>query len=354
MPAKYYLSFIHLHRRIFSSFPSIAFQKEFMEIYFHAISFFLIFLGQALSSTRINTNTKWRQNGVTIAGGNAKGNQLNQLSSPYGVYVDDDNLCIYIADYGNHRIVEWKFGENNGQVVAGGNRKADRRDQLIGPIDVIVDKKNDSLIICDYGNRRVTRWPRKKGAHGQTILSDIDCSRLAMDNNGDLYISDWKKNEVRRWRIGDTNGTIVAGGHGKGNQLNQLNEPTYIFVDKDYAVYVSDNENHRVMKWMKDAKEGIVVAGGQGQGNSLTQLHYPRGVIVDQMGRVYVADSHNGRIMRWSAGSKEGSIVVGGNGQGQQPNQFNYVRGLSFDRVGNLYVVDKENNRVQKFDIDSN
>ena len=74
-----------------------------------------------------------------------------------------------------------------------------------------------------------------------------------------LYVSDWMKDEVRRWKIGDKEGTIVAGGNGKGNNLNQLNVPTYIFVDQDYSVYVSDwFSNHRVMKWMKGAKEGIV------------------------------------------------------------------------------------------------
>ncbi len=33
-------------------------------------------------------------------------NKLNQLSRPQGIYVDDDNQCIYIADYDNHRIVQ--------------------------------------------------------------------------------------------------------------------------------------------------------------------------------------------------------------------------------------------------------
>ncbi|CAF4283717.1 unnamed protein product, partial [Rotaria sordida] len=31
------------------------------------------------------------------------------------------------------------------------------------------------------------------------------------------------------------------------------------------------------MKWIKDATEGIVVAGGQGNGNDLAQLSDPRG-----------------------------------------------------------------------------
>src|SRR6185437_7593894 len=104
-----------------------------------------------------------------------------------------------------------------------------------------------------------------------------------MDNNGDLYVSDFQKNEVRRWKIGETNGTIVAGGNRKGNHLSQFNEPTYLFVDQYHSVYVSDWGNHRVMKWMKGAKEGIVVAGGQGQGNNLTQLNNPYGVMVDHL-----------------------------------------------------------------------
>jgi sugar lactone lactonase YvrE len=315
--------------------------------------FYFLFL-ERISSSPISINTKWKQNGVTIAGGNGEGNQLNQLSDPDGIYVDDDDQFILIADYNNHRIVEWKSDAKLGQVVAGGNREGNRTDQLSYPIDVIVDKKTNSLIICDGGNRRVVRWPRRNSTNGETIISDIDCSRLTMNNNGDLYVFGWKNNEVRRWKIGETNGTIVAGGNGNGNQLNQLNSPTIRFVDENDSVYVSDSRNNLVMKWVKGAKEGIVVAGGQGEGNSLTQLSYPKGVIVDHLGSVYVADTCNHRIMCWSKGTKEGRVIVGGNEEGQQPNQFSFPTGLSFDRQGHLYVVDELNHRVQKFEIDLN
>ena len=74
-----------------------------------------------------------------------------------------------------------------------------------------------------------------------------------------------EKHEVRRYRRGESQGTVVAGGNGNGNRLNQLSYPQYVFVDRDHSVYVSDYGNNRVMKWMEGAKEGIVVAGGQGQ-----------------------------------------------------------------------------------------
>ncbi|CAF4185900.1 unnamed protein product, partial [Rotaria magnacalcarata] len=44
------------------------------------------------------------------------------------------------------------------------------------------------------------------------------------------------------------NGDLIAGGHGKGSDLSQLNAPLFIFVDQQHAVYVSDHLNHRVMK----------------------------------------------------------------------------------------------------------
>jgi hypothetical protein len=44
-----------------------------------------------------------------------------------------------------------------GQVVAGGNGKGNRMDQLNKPTDVIVDKKTNSLIIADTENNRVVR-----------------------------------------------------------------------------------------------------------------------------------------------------------------------------------------------------
>jgi sugar lactone lactonase YvrE len=306
------------------------------------------------SSPHVNASTKWKQNGLTIAGGNGQGDQLNQLYWPRGIYVDDDNRCIYIVDTENHRIIEWKFDAKIGQVVAGGNGKGNRMDQLNKPRDVIVDKKTDSLIICDRENRRLVRWSRRNGTKGETIIPEIDCYSITVDNNGNLYICNAEKNEVRRWKIGETIGTIVAGGNGKGNKLNQLDNPTYLFVDEDYSIYVSDWDNHRVMKWVKGAKEGIVVAGGQGEGNNVIRLSHPQMVSVDHFGNVYVVDSWNNRVVRWSKGSKEGCVILGGNGKGQQSNQFNGPIGLAFDRQGNLYVVDHWNDRVQKFEINLN
>ncbi|CAF1397009.1 unnamed protein product, partial [Rotaria sp. Silwood1] len=298
-------------------------------------------------------NAQWAQNGVTVAGGHGPGNSTNQLFNPWDLFVDDDDQRIVIADRKNHRIVQWKIGDTNGQVVAGGNGQGNRLDQLDTPIDVLIDKKTDSLIISERGNRRVVRWSRRSGTtQGEILIDNIDSYGLVMDGHGYLYISDALKHEVRRYQIGDKNGTIVAGSHGKGTGLNQLNYPHCIFVDQQQAVYVSDTYNHRVMKWNKGAREGIVVAGGQGEGNALTQLLYPNELFVDTLGTLYIADSLNHRVIRWPKGAIQGTVIVGGNGKGAQANQFNSAVSLSFDRHRDLYVVDTDNHRVQRFSIE--
>ncbi|CAF3651616.1 unnamed protein product [Rotaria sp. Silwood1] len=311
--------------------------------------------GKAVQFTRIPNipvNARWTQNGVTVAGGYEHGNATNQLYWPYSFFVDD-NQTMVIADCYNHRIIQWKRGETNGQVVAGGHGCGNRLSQLNRPTDVLIDKETDSFIICDRGNRRVLRCSRRHGTtQGEILLDNIFCRGLAIDDQRYLYISDINKHEVRRYQMGAKNGIVVAGGHDAGTSLNQLNQPTYIFVDRQQIVYISDWKNHRVMKWNKDAAEGTVVAGGQGQGNALTQLSCPQGLFVDILGTVYVADSSNHRVMRWPEGSKEGTVIVGGNGRGERADQLKEPMGLFFDRHGHLYVVDSFNQRVQRFSIE--
>ncbi|CAF4445582.1 unnamed protein product, partial [Rotaria magnacalcarata] len=89
-----------------------------------------------------------------------------------GLFVDDDQSII-IADFGNHRIVQWKKGDTtNGQVVAGGKGEGNGLNQLNGPTDVLIDKETDSLIICDRNNQRVVRWHYHIGTTQGKILID--------------------------------------------------------------------------------------------------------------------------------------------------------------------------------------
>ncbi|CAF1022888.1 unnamed protein product [Rotaria sp. Silwood1] len=67
-----------------------------------------------------DANAQWVPNGVTVAGGREAGNTTDRLSKPYSLFITNDQTVV-IADTDNHRIIQWKIGDPNGQVVAGGH-----------------------------------------------------------------------------------------------------------------------------------------------------------------------------------------------------------------------------------------
>ncbi|UJR24621.1 hypothetical protein I4U23_005995 [Adineta vaga] len=285
----------------------------------------------------IPSNGMRKQQIITIAGGNGKGCELNQLSGPQGIFVNEEKT-VYITDFENDRIVEWKSDEKLGRILVGGNGQLNR------PIDLLVDKQNNSLIISDQRNQRVIRWLNQY--QQEILIENIDCYGLTMDKLGFIYVSDYKNDQIIRLKHGEHEQCIVAGGNGKGSELNQLNGPTFLFINENQSIYISDSSNNRVMKWKKRAKEGIIVAGGNGDGKNLNQLDNPQGIVVDHKRRIYISDCWNNRIMCWYEESKESFILLGGKDEDKKANKLSCPRGLSIDCNGNLYIVDMWNHRI--------
>ena len=65
-----------------------------------------------------------------VAGGNGRGDRLDQLDRPSGIAVERDG-AVLVADTFNNRVVRWRAGAQVGEVVAGGNGEGDRVDQLM-------------------------------------------------------------------------------------------------------------------------------------------------------------------------------------------------------------------------------
>ncbi|CAF4939788.1 unnamed protein product [Rotaria socialis] len=104
-----------------------------------------------------------------------------------------------------------------------------------------------------------------------------------------------------KWNKGAKEGIVVAGGQGEGNALTQLSFPNGIFVDTLGTLYVADMRNHRVMRWTQgDQKQGTVAAGGNGRGEGADQFNGSAGLSFDQHGNLYVADVRNHRVQRFS------------------------------------------------------
>ncbi|CAF3606022.1 unnamed protein product [Rotaria sp. Silwood1] len=86
--------------------------------------------------------------GVVLAPTNGTGSGANQLSAPYGNFIDG-NGALYIADAGNHRVQMWPAGATTGITVAGiTGSPGSNSSQLRNPYSIIVDN-NGLLRQCE-------------------------------------------------------------------------------------------------------------------------------------------------------------------------------------------------------------
>ncbi|CAF4298524.1 unnamed protein product, partial [Rotaria magnacalcarata] len=80
-----------------------------------------------------------------------------------------------------------------------------------------------------------------------------------------------------------TNGQVVAGGKGEGNELNQLYRPTDVLIDKETdSLIICDLGNRRVVRWSRRS--------GTTQGEILIDNIYCFGLAMDEQRYLYVSD----------------------------------------------------------------
>ncbi|CAF4457864.1 unnamed protein product, partial [Didymodactylos carnosus] len=76
-----------------------------------------------------------------------------------------------------------------------------------------------------------------------------------------------------------------------------------VVVDQLGTVYVAEEGNDRIMRWPKGATQGSVIVGGNGRGEQLNQLYWPFGLSFDRHGNLYVVDCGNHRVQKFNIDS---------------------------------------------------
>lgn len=280
----------------------------------------------------IPENARWLNAAKTI---------IRNLHVPEGITVNWKTNTVFVADYSNHRIVSSRVGENKQLIVVQGQEFGDSINQLNCPSDLIIDYGTNCMLICDFGNKRIVKWPLDDTlTSGESFIKNVCCYGLAMSESGIIYVTDIIYHAVREFQPGSTVGIVVAGGNGAGNGLHQLNQPHYIALDIKGSIYISDTKNDRVVKWTKGRLEGEVVAGGsQSKEGALLS---PLGLVVDRSFTIYVVDGITHKISCWRNGEKLRDILTERMG-------LAHPRSFCFDHHYNLYVVDRNQSSVFMF-----
>jgi sugar lactone lactonase YvrE len=135
-------------------------------------------------------------------------------------------------------------------------------------------------------------------------------SGLALASDGTLFIADTFNGRIRA--VDPVTGLIrtVAGDGGEYRYQgpdeppsSSLSRPSGIALDGEGNLYVTDSDNHLVRRWdritgriERIAGVGVADYGGDGGAALEAALSYPFGIVMDRAGHVFVADTFNHRI----------------------------------------------------------
>lgn len=263
---------------------------------------------------------------------------LAELYYPFGICVDH-NRNIYFTDNGNGVIrkinqatgIITKFaGTGNGGNTGNGG-KADTA-TFDDPTGITVDAAGNVYVADDIGScvRKINASDSiinlyagnnvhgYSGDGGQATNAELNNPLgISMDNNGNLYIAEWKEFTVRKV---DASGVIneFAGIPGNNTYTTAsgpsatsipMGSPTGVACDKFGNVYISDAGNGVIRQINGTNGYDYVIAGsptigfsGDGGPAVNAELNYPLSVSVDSNFNLYVGDLLNFRIRKVNGG----------------------------------------------------
>jgi sugar lactone lactonase YvrE len=189
-----------------------------------------------------------------------------------------------------------------------------------------------------------------------------------LDASGNLYFTDTTNNVVRR--VVAATGVITTfagnGTHGYSGDNGpatsaQLSFPTGLAFDKSGNLYISDYGNNVVRKVVMATGAITTIAGNGSAGSSgdggpatAAQLSYPLGLATDSAGNLYIADGFD-CIRKVAAQTGVITTVAGnrqagysGDGGPATAAELEYPSAVATDAAGNLYIADRDNNVIRK------
>lgn len=323
--------------------------------------------GRIYIADRRNNRILWWNNADNLSTGQAADGVLGQadftdsstnrgentpsasgLSDPFSVCLDGPGN-IWVADYGNHRVLRYSSPHSSGQAA----------DIVLGQGDFISGD------------------PNRGGTTGTDTL--YNPTHVSVDKAGSLWVTDRNNNRVLKFTPPFSNGqaaALVLGqpdmnastGNNGGISASSLLRPFSAVPDGEGNIWVADSRNYRLLAYTAPNANGQAAATvlGQPDFNSGTvqtigagTLNIPSDIAVTETGELWVSDTGYNRILRFSApyaNGKAADLVLG---------QMDFIRsymaipadkaglaepyGIAVSSFGAVWVADSGDNRTLRF-----
>ena len=289
-------------------------------------------------------------------------------------------LCCRIYNADAQGIITTIAGDSITQYIGVGSPATAY--SLAQPVAVCADKKGkvyvanyaDNLIMTVYRDTLKTIVGDTSGSSdaGDGYRADSALLRnpdgLCLDTAGNLYISEWYNDVIRKVDVHTGIITTICGisgggfgGDGFPATLALLNHPHGICTDIAGNVYVADYNNQRIRKitvatGLISTVAGSGTTGYDGDFGAATaaSLSYPNSVCTDTSGNIYFAETGNHTIRRIDAATGIITTVAGTGTAGYSVNgtpattaQLSEPNAVYADKYGYIYISDYGNNIVR-------
>ena len=192
---------------------------------------------------------------------------------------------------------------------------------------------------------------------------------IAKDTTGNIYISDYLNNRIRKVDVNGNISTIAGDGTGahtgdNGLAVNsEIYNPAGLAVDIHGNIYFAETGYHVIRKI--DNVGIITTIAGSGPPHDYTgdgglainaKLFNPYGIALDNAGNIYFTDRNNHCVRKINSGDSISTVAgkgpsfggySGDNGLADSA-MLQYPSGVSLDNAGNIYIADTWNNVIRK------
>jgi tripartite motif-containing protein 71 len=181
--------------------------------------------------------------------------EIGKFDNPRHVEVDRDLKFVYVADSKNNRIQQFLL---NGTFVKSYGELGDKPGQFNLPTTIEQDSKGN-FFVTERGNERIQKFDHNWnpilswGSKGSSTTEFCHLEHLALDKNDNVYVTDPQSDpdcsmQARVLKF-DSDGKFVAKIGSAGSGVGQLQDPEHLAVDNEGDVYVSDRKNEKILEY---------------------------------------------------------------------------------------------------------
>ena len=247
----------------------------------------------------------------------SSGSDTQSFDHPNDIYVSSSTFKRYVVDTFNHRILVFEPNSKEGSIIFGTGQPVIESIETTGlnqPMSITMDN-NQTLYIADYGNNRIVSFNLQNNQVNSYLNGSIDSNidrheyvltpiSIKYSFKSDSFVIGQEKGfNVIRWKKGEKRWTLIAGSASSqlnGTSRTLFNEVCSINVDEYDNTYVNDCQNNRIQFYRGDLTKGKTIAGViQAPGNNSYLFNGSTSIALDSNKNLYVADSNNTRIQKF-------------------------------------------------------